>query len=327
MVPGIVFVLLACFCWALVFVVPNFMEAFSSFEVAIGRYFFYGLISLFLSIGRMKVIKTVSNKVWITALWFSFVVNIFYFTSFVMGLRLTTPSMAALILGTEPIAIAIYGNLKEKTYDFRKLIAPCAIIGIGLVLVNISVFTDSFVSLSEYLIGIIFCFLSLASWTWFVVANVQFMRRHSQISEGDWSNILGLTTFIWVILGMGGAFTFAGETFWNKYTVFNDELNAFLIGSATLGLVCSWLGFYFWYCSGRYLTVSMSGQLTIFETLFGLVFIHVVESHTPTLFEFLGMIIMLFGIVISMNTLRGKSTEGLGQNTLEIVVGMERDAT
>lgn len=41
----ILYALASCFVWGLIFVVPAFMSNFSSIEVALGRYLFYGKFS------------------------------------------------------------------------------------------------------------------------------------------------------------------------------------------------------------------------------------------------------------------------------------------
>ena len=49
MLKGVIFAIIACLVWGLVFVVPSFMQEFSSVEVSMGRYFTYGILSLILN--------------------------------------------------------------------------------------------------------------------------------------------------------------------------------------------------------------------------------------------------------------------------------------
>ncbi|MGW0517742.1 hypothetical protein [Crossiella sp. NPDC003009] len=49
-------------------------------------------------------------------------------------------------------------------------------------------------SLGEQLLGLGCAVLALAMWTWFGVANAQFLRAHPQISPADWSTLVGVAT-------------------------------------------------------------------------------------------------------------------------------------
>jgi len=68
-------------------------------------------------------------------------------------------------------------------------------------------------------------------------------------------------TFSWVFL--------KNELQVKKYVTLSPELSAFFIGSAILGLLCSWVGAWLWNRASLHLPVSLAGQLTIFETIFG----------------------------------------------------------
>lgn len=43
---GIAYVLGACFCWGFIFAIPGLLPQFSMIEVALGRCFLFGLVSL-----------------------------------------------------------------------------------------------------------------------------------------------------------------------------------------------------------------------------------------------------------------------------------------
>lgn len=73
MFKGIAFALSACFIWGLIFIIPQFMSSFSSIEIALGRYWFYGGISLLLLLkARLQGFCNYPLSVWIKALCLSF---------------------------------------------------------------------------------------------------------------------------------------------------------------------------------------------------------------------------------------------------------------
>lgn len=311
MIRGIVLVLLACLIWGTIFIVPYFLGNFSPIDIALGRYFFYGLISTLIVILKgHQVLKGLTTRIWIQALFYSLIVNILYYTLLVLGLRYANASVIALIMGMGPLTIAFYGNWKEKEFQFRKLVIPSAFIGSGLLLVNIPALLETDLeTLSQYFLGLLFGGCSLAAWTWYVVANSRFLRQNLHITPSNWANIMGIATFFWVILIESlMIITLGVDDVMGKYTDFESNLQAFVIGTASLGIACSWLGFYLWYRANNYLPVSLAGQLTIFETIFGLTFVYIVENRIPSPVELAGIICMLGGIAASINTFRKPSS-------------------
>ena len=77
--------------------------------------------------------------------------------------------------------------------------------------------------------------------------------------------LLGMGTFFWV-----GVFAFTGDfSLGNNFTQVS-----FLGGCAILGILCSWVGTYLWNRASLLLPVALAGQLTIFETIFGILFFY-----------------------------------------------------
>ncbi len=296
MVKGIFFALSACFVWGLIFVIPQFMSEFSSIEVVLGRYFFYGIISatLFLKACTAKKCKY-PRAIWGKALSFSLVCTIGYYTCLVLALRYTLPAVCALIIGVSPIAIAFYGNFQQKEVAFKHLMFPSFLILAGLLIINIPHFEASS-SPRNYLLGILFSILALLAWSWFVVANARFLRHYPHVHSSDWSTVMGVTTLFWTIL-LAIIFVFFDSSFQiEKYLVWDSALKHFLIGSMILGLFCSWIGAYLWNKASIYLPVSLAGQLTIFETIFGVLFVYIIDQTSPSLIDIIGIIILLSAV-------------------------------
>jgi drug/metabolite transporter (DMT)-like permease len=214
-------------------------------------------------------------------------------------------------LGISPISIALYGNLKQKTFSFRSLVLPCILIAIGLALVNLEAFesTSHINSMSEYILGLSFGFTALLIWTLFAVYNAKILDKHPALASGDWVTMLGFTTLIWVILIVTGlSFLPDSPLDFAKYSTVDPAFQRFLLGNAILGIFCSWLGSYLWNRASTLLPVSILGQLIIFETIFGLIFVHLFKDEWPSGFSFLGMSMMLFGIVASLNVFRKQTS-------------------
>ncbi len=303
MVRGIACALGACFIWGLIFVVPQFMSGFTSVEVALGRYLVYGIISsLIFCKSKLQGGCLYPRAIWIKALYFSLLSTVGYYTVVVLALRYSTPAICALVLGISPITIAFYGNWKEKETRFRNLVIPSVLILLGLVVINVPHLEET-ASIFTYLLGLVCGFLALIGWTWYVVANSRFLKDHPEVRSTDWSTLVGVAALFWVLIFalFLGVF-FDGQLQVEKFLAPSLELTKFVIGSAILGLLCSWVGAFLWNQASLWLPVSLAGQLTIFETLFGVLFVYLLERQMPPLMESIGIFILLIAIVYGIRS-------------------------
>jgi drug/metabolite transporter (DMT)-like permease len=301
MTKGIIYALIACFIWGLIFVVPQFMEGFNSLEVALGRYFFYGIFSSII-LAKIKWSGTFQypSLYWRKALVFSLITTVGYYPFVVLSLRYSSPAICALILGISPITIAFYGNWKMKECDFRTLFFPAALILLGMIIINVPQFIGEFFPTS-HLLGLIYALLALVTWTWYAVANAKILKNHPELASSDWSTMIGVGTFLWVLIFAAfiGIF-FHEHVEIDKYITFNAVWIKFIGGSAVLGFICSWVGAYLWNKASFYLPVSLAGQLMIFETIFGLVFVYAIEQRLPPMIEFFGIAFLLTAIIYGL---------------------------
>ncbi|MBS4168943.1 Inner membrane protein YtfF [Parachlamydia sp. AcF125] len=289
------FALTACFVWGLIFIIPQTMVEFSSFEVVLGRYLVYGLLSLGIFLSQNKFRQSYPLSIWLRALGFSFVSTVFYYTCLVLALRYSNPTVCTLILSISPITISLYGSWVEHTRNFRGLFFPSLLILFGLVVINFPYF-NKVQSFSHYGFGILGSFLSNFAWSWYVVANAKFLKSTPQMASTTWSTLVGVSTLFWAVIWGIGLIVFGNDFEWEKYTVLNSALYRFLNGCLILGGVCSWFGAYLWNKASLYLPVTLAGQLTIFETIFGLLFVYIFEQRFPPLEEFLGIGILLSAV-------------------------------
>lgn len=302
MFTGIALALSACFIWGLIFIIPQFMNNFSAIEIVVGRYFFYGAISLLLLLkARLRGFFSYPLSVWIKALFLSFLSA--YYLWVVLAIRYTSPEICALILGTSPITIAFYGNWKEKEGNFTKLILPSILILIGLVMVNAPhiILTNSF---SEYTLGLICSLISLISWSAYVVLNSRYLKNNPAINSNDWATILGVATLLWTIVCcLVGSLFMWNELDLQKFFVWNQDILKFYIGCAILGLLCSWVGAALWNKASVCLPVSLAGQLMIFETIFGVLFVYILKQEIPSPLEAGGILLLLGSVAYGIRTL------------------------
>lgn len=301
MLKGILFALSACFIWGLIFIIPQFMSSYSPIEIALGRYCFYGVVSLmFLLKARLKGFCSYSLSVWVKALLLSFLSG--YYLWVILAIRYTSPEICALILGTSPIVIAFYGNWQQKEGNFKLLILPSILILIGLGMINAPhvIMTSS---PAGYGIGLICSFIALMSWSFYVVWNSRFLKNNSHVVSDDWATMQGVTTFFWsIVCGIIYSAFYWNEMDVQKYFSGNEDSIRFLMGCGTLGLFCSWVGAFLWNKASIYLPVSLAGQLMIFETIFGVIFVYLLDQRLPPLMESAGILLLLGAVIYGIRS-------------------------
>lgn len=309
MFKGTTFALAACFIWGLIFIVPQYMAGFSPIEITIARYSLYGIVSFLIFLkARSKGACKYPKAIWIKALSLSVFSTTGYYIFVILALRYSTPAICALILGFSPITIAFYGNWKQKEVAFRSLTVPSLLILLGLIVINAPHLMESD-SPSMHVLGLFCALLALASWSYYVVINSKFLKQNPEVQSSDWSTLIGVTSLFWaglltVFLGL-----FSNQDLnFSKYTTLNAELISFLVGIGILGILCSWVGGFLWNKASLYLPVSLAGQLMIFETIFGVLFVYTLKQDMPPLMEGIGIVLLLLAIIYSLRQFyRGKS--------------------
>ncbi len=308
MFRGIVFVITACFIWGLIFVIPSFVENFSAIELAIARCFSFGILALaFLVLRKRYLFRETPREVWKAAFIFTFLANVIHYFTLVLGLRYANAGVMTLIIGTAPVCIAIFGNFQNKEFSFKPLIIPCFLLLIGLTLVNLGplLWTENSSSLEDYLLGLVFGVISLFSWVWVAAKNSQFLKKFPNLKITDWVTVLGITTLCWSVLSIVGLLSLiATDEHLQRYFEPTEELGWFILGAIILGWGCSWIGSYLWNSASKTLPVALLGQLCIFETIFALIFLAILEMRLPDWLELVGIGVVLVGIASNVFVMR-----------------------
>jgi drug/metabolite transporter (DMT)-like permease len=73
---------------------------------------------------------------------------------------------------------------------------------------------------------------------------------------------------------------------------------------AALGLFASWLGTLLWNLASRALPATLSGQLIVFETLFGLAFAYALRGEWPDAASLAGIALLIVGVILGVRACR-----------------------
>lgn len=286
--------------WGLAFLIPVLLSEFSPVAVTLGRYVCYGLLSVLLVLFTSARIRGHDWPVWRACLLFAVTGNVGYYFFLVQGVALVSAPVVAVIIGTVPVTVALYGNAKRREFPFRRLALPIGLILAGLVMVNTSEIDWSGVRglpLSGQLLGVACAVAALASWTWFGVANATFLKSHPEISSATWSTMIGIATLGLSVLAMPLLLTDGNGL---RSADGQDPLWALLLGSVVLGVLVSWGGTLLWNRASSLLPVSVAGQLIVFETISGIVYVFVALRRVPPVLTVLGMLVVLGGVLIGI---------------------------
>lgn len=292
---GIFYALAACALWGLVFVIPSLLKGHTAFEIAFGRCAVFGVLSVsMLFLQRKAIFQFLTPAILKKAFGFSFIANILHYTALVFGLHYGSETLIIVFLGINPLAIAWYGNYLNKEIPYRFLIVPSVLAAVGLLLLHSPLLRE--LSPKAPLFSIFCSVFALGTWCWFIVKNAEFLKSNPAIEAHQWVTVTGAATLIWALLG--SALFLPYDFFQNL--VISSDLYALLAGSMVLGIGSSWTAHYLWNRATDYLPMTLLGQLTLFETLFGLTYNYLLHVQLPSALEIVGIAIILASIILSV---------------------------
>lgn len=298
---GILFGLLAGASWGLAFLIPNMLSTFSSLDITLGRYFMYGLYSLFIFLLYKKNPFDISITIWSRAFFFAFLGNVGFYFFLATGIQNAGATVATLIAGILPVSISFFGNLINKEFPFKLLAVPACLILVGVLLLNVNEFgslRDVSNAHDKFTFGLLCCFVALALWTWYGISNANFLKKETQISSDLFATIVGIQTFTIVVVFLIIC-RFLDRNIIGELIV-QDRFVHYLIGVMILGVVASWVGAWAWNQTSVRLPVTLAGMVIVFETIFGLLYTYIYQLKFPTVWEWFSMILIVSGVTLAL---------------------------
>lgn len=288
--------------WGMSFVIPAMLPGWSSLEITLGRYFSYAALSVVLyRRGRRCGFPPLGWAVWRSAFFLGLSGYMLAYLLLVESIQLIGPAVPALIMGTSPVSVALYGNLRRREYPFLRLALPLALIFAGLAALNVARhglhLASGEASAAPVLLGLGLSLASLGCLTWYLVANLMFLKDHPEIRPIHWASVVG------IVLGLMSA-ALLPVALASAPPPGPRDLTAFAAGSLVLGLVASWGGGALWNRACAMLPASLAGQLIVFWPLSGLALAYLLEGRLPGLAETAGIALTLAGVVLGIRRSR-----------------------
>jgi drug/metabolite transporter (DMT)-like permease len=288
--------------WGTIFVMPTWLADFSPLELALGRYLAYGLIMLMLLAPRLAgLLRRLTPPDYLVLLRHALAGNIVYYLLLSCGVQLAGVAGASLVIGLLPLSVTLLGRRDHGAVSLRVLAWPLLLVAAGMVCINVEVFTRgeggaAATAWPTLVLGMLCAFGALGCWTWYAVDNARFLKRNPRFSSVEWSGLYGISSgLIALVLGL---LTFGLGT--ARIGAQPRDWLHFWIVITLVATAASVIGNQLWNIASRRVPVTLSGQLLLFEVLFGLLYGYLYQRRGPHPLEWLAILLLVAGVAWSV---------------------------
>jgi drug/metabolite transporter (DMT)-like permease len=268
------------------FVPGQILKDISSVEFYFGRAFFFGAFSLLFCRRAIAALRRFSARDKLEALALNAAGFWLYSLMLFWSIQHGSAVVTTIVVGTMPATIALASkNLRQLGALF--------ILGLAIIIAGLGVLhRSSFDHLMDYgLAAWLLPFACLGLWTWYAVSNSAFIARHPQLSKTDMVSIMGIMTFI-TLMVLGAA------TVDVSHILHHPQFDAYVLWTAVLGIGSSWGGFWFWNICSTNCPPTISGPLLVSETMFGLIYTFLYQQRMPTPAEATAILLFALGALL-----------------------------
>lgn len=299
MLTGLMYGLAATMIWGMIYIIPLMLPQYDPMLIALSRYVVFGIFSIGLIAKEIRILRLLEKKDWITAAMLGIIGSFGYYWILSEAIVRAGASVAGAFSAMIPVAASIWANATEKNPEdvvaWKRLVLPLALIICGMAMLNASEFehlvSGGIKNSDEFWLGVFFAFVSLFIWTWYPIRNARWLVSHPKASSSAWTTAQGLMLLIPSSIGLC---VYASV---NPEAVPGPAPMDFLFGVLFLGIAAAWGGTLLWNQMSRRLPAVMTGQMIVFETIFAVVYAHVMRGQLPTPMMFGGMILLVSGII------------------------------
>lgn len=280
--------------WGLVFVAPQILHAFTPYEIALGRFIFFGMISLLSVRAFVPLLRRLSGKDRVRILALSAAGFWFYTLLLVWSIHYNGGIITTLVIGLLPITIPLVG--RNKAALKAPFISGLVLIFAGFVVLTVLPnFLQHGLQPSLSWIGTLGLIAALAMWTWYALTNAAFLTKNSFISKHEFTSLIGVISCICMLVGS----LFMLD--WS-HLLQHSQLHLYLGWSAVLGIGSTWLAYWLWSICSTYCPPTISGPLIITETICGLLFTFIYQGRLPNLYELCAILLFTAGALLCLRS-------------------------
>jgi len=279
--------------WGVSFVVPLFLPGISPWDISLGRYLIFGIIGVLFTARSIAAGSFFTVRQWGWAFVFAATGCYGAYVAMVYAISLSGPALLALVTGLTPMAVALVGNMRSREIPLRAFLMPLLLSGAGLALTNLARHGQG-LSLQNLGLGLAASLTALTLMTFYLVANIFFLKNNPRIKPLPWANAVGAVTLVFALAALmvklllhqglpwAGAQTSAA-TFWT--------------GTALLGIGSSWIGGALWNRASALLSPAVAGQCVVFWPISGIIYACIIDKKFPAVWETAGILMVFAGVL------------------------------
>lgn len=302
LIAGVLFAVMATLAWALNFIAPYVTGPYSIYDLMVIRYLIagaLGVLGVMLCRAQMRSLRFSQQ---VLAAGLGVIGYLGYGSCIAAGVIFAGPVLAAAFVGLVPVLLALLGNAKEKTVQWRRLGFPLLFIVLGLVLSNISSVALPHADSASWLAGVFFSVLAVALWLTFSLLNQRAMGKIAPAATRAWTGLMmagaGIATLcVLPLLHSLGLLELTSASF--GFTT----AARFYAWGLVLAVVSSVIGAWAWNAATRRLPMVLSGQLISLESLFAALLGLLFNARLPTFIETSGLIAVIIGAGLAVHSI------------------------
>lgn len=295
---GVLAGLTTCVLWGLTFVAPRAVAPFSAYDLASARYGLFGLACALLMLNRRFRPTGITLRLWITGVLLGSIGYVGYFLLASFAVKQAGAVIPPLITGLMPVLLPIIANLRENALPWKDLSIPLGLIVLGLAVANAASFghgnTLAPPGSTSVLAGALWATAALFVWIGYGIGNAHVMRRADAPDALRWTGVQGIGS------GLAAAMLTPLLSYHTFAMATGSQLGSFAVWAVLMALAGSWLATWCWVVSSKRLPLSLSSQLVIAETVFGLIFGLMYERRLPTMPEAGGAMLQVIGVCMAV---------------------------
>ena len=304
MIAGLVYAVSTCVLWALSFVSPVILREFSAYSVTLGRYAVFCLFSLAIAPFALRHLRTLQPADWARAASLAVVGHMAYYLFLATAIQWSGVPGPTVVIGLLPLTVPIFANLHKRELPWRPLFAPLAGIAAGLFLVHADELQriDAHDEGVRYAVGIGFALAALACWTWYGVANANWLRSRSQVTSTGWTMAQGIALFPVVVVATIGVSATEVDAVMRNAT--SEQWRLFLLVSCLVGVGSTWLATLCWSQASRLLPTTLAGQLIVVVTISAVICNSVYRGALPTIPVIAGVVLLAGAVAFGVRAIQ-----------------------
>lgn len=277
--------------WGLIFLAPEIATNFTPLELSIGRYIAYGVVTaLLIAPSGKRLWQQLSWKEWRGLVFLSLTGNIFYYLFLATAVQTGGVAMTSLVIGFLPVVITLAGRRDNNSLRLRKLMPSLLFSIAGLICISWQALTEQE---RHGLSGMLYALAALFSWSRYAVCNSRWLGRLTSISAHEWNLLTGVVTGVLAL-----SVAIPGMLF-TSTTHSQSELILFTLVVSGVAIFCSVMGNGLWNYASKVLPLTLTGQLIVSESVFGLLYGFLWEQRWPSTLELVAIGLMTTGVIHS----------------------------